>query len=366
MEKKLVFFMPYIGGGGVEKNLFIIANYFAEKYSKLYIISSSNKYKYKFNNNIKFISPKNKPRDNLNIKIKYLITLYYLFLFLIKNRNSVVFSFQANVYAILLCKILKVKIVARSNSSPDGWYHNWIKKIIYKNIINLADLVIVNSLEFKKQMERKFNINPICVYNPLDKKNIILKSNLKISKVLFKKYKSLKILNIGRLTAQKDQITLINTADILRKKKINFELIIMGRGVERENLIKAIKEKKLQKFIKLISFQNNPYPYIKACDLFILSSKYEGLPNVLLEAATLKKFIISTNCPTGPREILNNGKGGFLFKIGDYRSLAKKILFFIKNKKKLNRLKKINYESLSRFNYAKNLEKYYKAIKIFL
>ena len=140
----------------------------------------------------------------------------------------------------------------------------------------------------------------------------------------------------------------------------------MGRGVERENLIKAIKEKKLEKFIKLISFQNNPYPYIKACDLFILSSKYEGLPNVLLEAATLKKFIISTNCPTGPREILNNGKGGFLFKIGDYRSLAKKILFFIKNKKKLNKLKKINYKSLSRFNYTKNLESYYKAIKIFL
>ena len=60
---------------------------------------------------------------------------------------------------------------------------------------------------------------------------------------------------------------------------------------------------------------DNPFPIIKKADLFVLSSKYEGLPNVLLEAATLKKFIISSNCPTGPKEILMNGKGGFILKL---------------------------------------------------
>ena len=90
-------------------------------------------------------------------------------------------------------------------------------------------------------------------------------------------------------------------------------------------------KKKLNKIIKIISYKKNPYPLIKHSDIFVLSSIYEGLPNVLLEAICLKKFIISSNCTTGPREILNNGKGGLLFKSKNYKELAKKIVDFKKN-----------------------------------
>ena len=116
-------------------------------------------------------------------------------------------------------------------------------------------------------------------------------------------------------------------------------------------------------FIKIINFVENPYPYLKQCNLFILSSIYEGLPNVLLEAATMKKFIISTNCPTGPREILDNGKGGLFFKIRDYYDLSKKIIDFKKNK--FNNTMKINhnFKRLERFNHDNNLNKYLKIIE---
>ena len=80
----------------------------------------------------------------------------------------------------------------------------------------------------------------------------------------------------------------------------------------------------MQKFVKIVGYKENPYPYIKASNLFILSSRYEGLPNVLLESIALKKFVISSNCPTGPSEILDKGKGGLLFKVGDYHDLEKK------------------------------------------
>jgi len=140
----------------------------------------------------------------------------------------------------------------------------------------------------------------------------------------------------------------------------------MGRGVEKENLLKAITAKQLNEKVELIPFQKNPYPFIKKCDLFVLSSKYEGLPNVLLEAATLNKSIISTNCPTGPREILMNGKAGTLFKIGDYKDLAKKIIVLKKNKLKSQKMRKINYYNLCRFDYKINLEEYYKTIKTYL
>ena len=80
--------------------------------------------------------------------------------------------------------------------------------------------------------------------------------------------------------------------------------------------------------------------YLNQCDLLVLTSKYEGLPNVLLEAQYLKKYIISTDCKTGPREILNNGKYGDLFKVGDYKSLKKKKETFILKRKSFLFIKK--------------------------
>ena len=101
---------------------------------------------------------------------------------------------------------------------------------------------------------------------------------------------------------------------------------------------------------------------MKKSDLFILSSKYEGSPNVLLEAITLKKFIISSDCPTGPSEILDDGKGGILFEVSNYKMLADKIIFYKKNKKLLNKKKTYAYKMLKRFNYKDRLEDYYEAL----
>ena len=96
--------------------------------------------------------------------------------------------------------------------------------------------------------------------------------------------------------------------------------------------------------------------------MFILSSRYEGLPNVLLESLVLKKFIISSNCRTGPKEILLNGKGGLLFKVGDFKGLSKKIIYYHKNKYKCKKLLKYSFDKLNRFNYEENLKKYYNLV----
>ena len=97
---------------------------------------------------------------------------------------------------------------------------------------------------------------------------------------------------------------------------------------------------------------------MNVADLFVLTSKFEGLPNVLLEALSLKKFVISTNCPTGPSEILLRGKAGYLFKIGNYKQLAKKILVHYKRQRRNKLMTKNGYLSLSRYDYKKNCEKY--------
>jgi glycosyltransferase involved in cell wall biosynthesis len=86
------------------------------------------------------------------------------------------------------------------------------------------------------------------------------------------------------------------------------------------------------------------------------------LPNVLLESLSLKKFIISSNCPTGPKEILDHGKNGLLFKMGEENDLYKKIIYYLQNKKKCKKLIFNGFNRLWRFDYHLNLEKYVKLI----
>ena len=122
----------------------------------------------------------------------------------------------------------------------------------------------------------------------------------------------------------------------------------------------------MQKIVKLIGYKENPESYIKISDVFVSTSIYEGLPNVLIESLYLKKYIISSDCSTGPKEVLNNGKYGDLFKVGDHNQLfelLKKINI------KSNKIKyKINqgYKSLARFDYAYNCNKYFQIISKYL
>jgi len=356
--KNLIIFMPSIEGGGVEKNLFIISNYLALKLKKIILITASSNYNNYFNKNIEIINPKYKFWDSLSRRTKYLVCLILLLKKILINKDVLILAFQANIYCILLSKIFNIKIIARSNSSPSGWSKNLLKNIIYKKILKMADKVIVNSEEFKKEMKIRFSLNTECIYNPLNKKEILFLSKKKNKFNYFiKNKKYLRILTIGRLVDQKDQITILKALNII-KNKINFRMLIIGKGINKTKLDDYIIKNNLKEKVKLIEFQKNPYKFIKLCDLFILSSVYEGLPNVLLEAICLKKFVISSNCPTGPKEILSYNKGGSLYDPKNYTQLAKLIEKFYK--KKLNAEKKIKhaYNGLYRFDYKNNLNKY--------
>ena len=187
MKKKLLIFMPSINYGGVEKNVFIISNYLSQKGMQVEVLTCNSDMKRMFNKNIKFIGTKNKFWQKRNKKTKYLICLFLLFVnLLFKKKNTVVFSFQANIYAILVAWLLNTKIVIRSNTSPQGWAHNYFKNIIYSNVIKLANNIIVNSLEFKKQFYKFYKFKVKCIYNPFDK-NFVKKKLKKKSILIFTK-----------------------------------------------------------------------------------------------------------------------------------------------------------------------------------
>ena len=362
MNKNLIIFMPSIEGGGVEKNLFLISNFLSKKLNNVSLITASYGFKKKFRS-LKFITPYFDLTKHSR-KVKYVFCLYELLKLIIKKENIVILSFQANLYCILISKLFNIKIIVRSNSSPSGWSQDFIKKKLFKLILRLADTIIVNSKDFQKEFKKEFNLKTKMIYNPLNKNEIIKLSKKKVFFPFFDKSKNnLKLINIGRFTDQKDQITLLKSVNEL-KGKINIRLVIIGRGVNLYKLNNFINEKKMNKVVKILNFKENPFPYLKKSDVFILTSKFEGLPNVLLEAATLKKNIISTDCPTGPNEILGNGKYGFLCSVENYKQISKKIIYCnTENKKILNKISTLAYEALDRFDYKLNLNKYYLEIK---
>ena len=130
-QKKLVIFMPSIEGGGVEKNLFIISNYLIDKIEDISLITISNSFKKKFNKKIRFISLKSKFWDKIGRRKKFLLSLFILFVEILKNRNLLVLCFQGNIYCTLLCKLMGIKIIVRSNSAPDGWSQNILKHFFF-------------------------------------------------------------------------------------------------------------------------------------------------------------------------------------------------------------------------------------------
>jgi len=360
--KKLIIFNPSIEDGGVEKNLFLIANYLAKKIPSLILITSSIDKKKFFSDKIIFSTVYFKFFVYFNRYPKYLFCILLLIFNIIKYKRKVlVFAFQANIYAIIVSKLLGVNVISRSNTSPYSWNKSLVKQLIFKFFLRRTNLVIVNSSEFKKQIDKKYSIKSKIILNPFDFNYIKRKSLEKIKKNFFQK-NNLKLINVGRLTEQKDQIIILKAIKLVLKRNKNIQLIIIGKGEKQTELNDFISRNNLEGYVKLLGYQNNPFKYIRSADLFILSSKFEGSPNALIESMFLKKSVISSDCPTGPKEILNNGNYGSLFKAGDYKSLAKLILIFRKNKEKI----KNAFLSCSKYSYKNNCEKYFRTIITYL
>jgi len=138
------------------------------------------------------------------------------------------------------------------------------------------------------------------------------------------------IISVGSLTKQKDYDTLLNAFKIV-SEKIDIDLVILGEGPMRSDLQQLTEEFTIEDNVIFPGFVDNPYPEIKNADALVLSSKWEGLPNVLIEALACGTSVVSTNCPHGPEEILGGGEYGLLVPPEDPESLAHSIVHAVHN-----------------------------------
>lgn len=172
------------------------------------------------------------------------------------------------------------------------------------------------------ELQLGFAEGKVCtIYNPIVDNELIAKAATPLDHPWFKQGSPPVFLAVGRLTAQKDFLTLIKAFAVLRKR-VPSRLIILGEGESRAELEAATKALGIAEDISMPGFVEDPYPYMNKASAFILSSRWEGLANVLVEAMACGCPVIATDCPNGPREILEEGKYGHLVPLGDAVALS--------------------------------------------
>lgn len=212
-------------------------------------------------------------------------------------------------------------------------------KNIFMNKVSIkhADKITVVSKELGEDIISNYNINKnkiYPIYNFVDKekieKSLKEKDNINVTNNT--------VITVGRLNNQKGHINLIRSFKYVVDEIKDAKLLILGQGPLEDKLKDEIKKLKLSKNVKLLGFQSNPYIYMKKCNCFVLSSFYEGMPNVVLEAMYLGLPIISTNCKTGPKEILiDDEEYGVLVpnlnNINNEKKMSKEIIKMLKDSK---------------------------------
>ena len=172
------------------------------------------------------------------------------------------------------------------------------------------------------------------VYSSFYNKSIVIENaigNEYVYKYKASENKEPVIAAIGRLHPAKDYVTLIKAFEIVHQSFPNYCLVIYGDGQEKEKLVTLLTELDLKSFVKFYLPCTDAIYKIKDATCYCLSSKYEGMPNALMEAMAMGIPCVSTDCQYGPAELITNNYNGLLVPVGDYRQMATAIIDLIKN-----------------------------------
>ena len=210
------------------------------------------------------------------------------------------------------------------NSKKIIWIHNDLKKTEFKNYTENEfrkffgfDKILVISEKIRRDFEQFSTTSEeekkiVRIYNPLDTEEILAKSNSPLKNYQFEKNVKT-FVSVGTVFPQKGFDRLLKVHKQLLEEGFDHKILIIGDGYDFENIKKLQFELKLTETSTLLGYSENPYPYIKAADFYILNSRYEGFPTVLYEAITLKKKIIATDV-SGVREMLDDGNLGLIIE----------------------------------------------------
>ena len=303
-------------------------------------------------------------KSRISYLIVFLFTVYKLHRFLKTEKPDFLIIHLMTFIPLILLLFFnyKTKFILRISGFPKlnflriNFWKFVGKKIFLITTPTKSTLELLQSSRIFNFDQLKYLPDPILNVKEIEK---MKKEESFIEKEISKKKT---IISIGRLTKQKNFQFLINAFSIIQKKNSELNLCILGEGEDRTKLERQIKDLDLTDKVFLLGNKKNIYNYLKNSDIFILPSLWEDPGFVLIEAGYMNKLIISSDCPNGPKELLENGKNGFLFKsnsldnfLSEFYNLKNCDENIIKNKKILFKKKIKEFTLLNHYKVLKSI-----------
>lgn len=356
-KNKYLFIIPNNVPGGAERVMSILSNELSKReYDIVYVTFDSESNFYNLNNDVRQIRM-NLGTEKYN-KFEKILILPFLEIKRYKKLNSILkserpkcvisFMFMTNIISYFSCKKNKIPLILSERNDPTKY--GKIKRLIMKSVYSKVQGFVCQSNKMKKYAEKEYRLkNVVVIPNPLSKNQI--------DTITIKKEN--KIINVGRLIPQKNQKFLIETFSKLDSKFNDYKLYIYGEGPLRKELENYVKELDLESRVFLPGVKKDVLKLNRDSKLFILTSNWEGYPNVLVEAMANGICSISSKFPSGSVEdIIKNGVNGFCFEPNDINNLKKIIEDLLSSDEKINRISKEGKKIFDEINVDKITDKW--------
>jgi glycosyltransferase involved in cell wall biosynthesis len=323
---KFAFFIPYFREGGVETTTYRLAKGFRERGHSVTLLT--------FGHDSPYLGP-NSPFDVTDLDVgRTLTSIPTLVRKLREIRPDVVLSthYYANIANVIANELARVgartivteRLYVSHIIDKEPWYKSKLFPVGMRFAYARADHCVTVSQAAAEDLRELASLSPdevTAIYNPTLIEDVFERASEPVDHPWFDADEPPVLLGVGRLTGQKDFETLIRAFDEFVETN-EARLVILGEGEERDRLEALTKTLGVEDAVDLHGFVDNPYSFMKRADLFVLSSRYEGMPNVLVEAAALETPVVATDCPSGPRELLNDGEAGKLVPVEDPSTMA--------------------------------------------
>lgn len=348
-KTKIYLYNPYPAIGGVDTTI------------KRLLFSLDRSYEIEYLSLKKAENYKRKNIKNTVIKSSSTLRSFFQIYKIFKNdkhKNKIFISIQyfVNIWSIIFIKLLlngKLLIYEVNHIDEFKYFKNFtdyikkkIMKILIKFLYRYPDIIIANSKELSLDLSKYIKRKIYTLYNPCFEK-------IKNKKKFYKAKNKIKILNISRFENQKDHLTLLKAIGISTIKD-KIDLILVGYGSNQQRIKDFIAQNKIN--AKIYINESKIDKFYKKANLYVCPSLYEGLPTTVIEAASNCVPIISSNFKSGSAEIFMNGKGGYIFNKGDFKTLSKLFLQFYNNPKFFFKKEIICRKNLKRFEIKKNTD----------
>ena len=241
----------------------------------------------------------------------------------------------------LVARILlrgRLRVVTRiantySEELATGSFKHRVALRLLKFLFPVADRIVAVSqgvADDLSEMHPAISARVTTIYNPVFRAEMVEQAAAPVNHSWFETETAPVVVSVGRLATVKDHSTLLRAfAEVLRSRQAR--LVILGEGPERENLLELAARLSVAQYVDLPGFKLNPFAYMSKAKVFALSSRYEGFPNVLVQAMACGTPVVSTDCRSGPTEILECGRWGQLVPVGDWRAMAGAIIETLNN-----------------------------------